>query len=99
MISEAPAVNIPELLAAPRIEANHPSFDAEDESGRTRLHELQGLVDEGFADLCKSTQDAEQHLGAAVVPSPLGDVVKKKEDGSTKHRLIQDLRSSRVNES
>ena len=55
------------------------------------------LVDQGFAYVFKDAADAERFLGAAPVPSPMGDVVKVKPDGSVKHRLIQDLRASVVN--
>ena len=37
-------------------------------------------------------------LGARVHPAPLGNISKAKDDGSIKHRLIQDLRANSVNE-
>ena len=39
---------------------------------------------------------AEAHLWAKCHPAPLGNVVNLKEDGTFKHRLIQDLRANGV---
>ena len=44
-----------------------------------------------------SREAAASWLGTEPIPSPLGDVVKLKADGSYKHRLIQDLKASCVN--
>ena len=55
------------------------------------------LVNEGHALVFASREAAAAWLGTDLVPSPLGDVVKLKADGSYKHRLIQDLKASCVN--
>ena len=55
------------------------------------------LVNDGYALLFESREDAAAWLGTDPVPSPLGDVVKLKPDESYKHRLIQDLKASCVN--
>ena len=99
LIEEVPSVSIPDLLAAPRIEANDPSFDLKDAAGCSGMQELEDKLNEGFAELRSSLPGAEQHLGARVAPSPLGDVVKPKEDDTTKHGVTQDLRASRVKDS
>ena len=81
-----------------RLESNHKSFDELEGEGRPAHRLLADLVDQGFAFLLRDRADAERWLGALVVVSPLGDVTKPKADGSTKHRLIMDLRASSVNE-
>ena len=58
---------------------------------------LQDLVDAGHALVFESIDTATSWLGTRPVPSPLGDVVRLKPDGSVKHRLIQDLKASSVN--
>ena len=95
-ISEAPTSSLEELAAGDRIDANHPSFDLGGDTGAAHA-ELKSLLDAGFAELFVSRSAAEAHLGAPVLPSPLGDVVKVKEDGTEKHRMIQDLRASGIN--
>ena len=47
--------------------------------------------------LFKDLHAAEAWLGSTVVPSPLGNISKVKPDGTTKHRLITDLKASSVN--
>ena len=51
----------------------------------------------GFGRLYSSVADAERLLGGRLYASPLGDVQKTKENGEVKHRVIQDLKASRVN--
>merc|ERR1712153_239853 len=90
------------------IASNHPSFnevpsapaysDAAAAGGRPPARDLlEAQVNDGFAMLFHDAADAEAHLGAKCHPAPLGNVVKLKEDGTFKHRLIQDLRANGVN--
>ena len=58
---------------------------------------LEDLVEAGHALVFESAEAAAKWLGTRPVPSPLGDVVRLKPDGSVKHRLIQDLKASSVN--
>merc|ERR1712194_463030 len=58
---------------------------------------LEQQVNNGFATLFHDAKSAETHLGAKCHPAPLGNVAKLKEDGTFKHRLIQDLRANGVN--
>ena len=59
---------------------------------------LKELLDAGCCTLYRDAAHAAHHLGCHPVASPLADVVKVKDDGRVKHRLIQDLKASRVNE-
>ena len=63
------------------------------------LEQLQAQVDAGFALLFTDAAAAERYLGGRVHPAPLGNVSKVKPDGTRKHRVIQDLRANRVNDS
>eukprot|EP00438_Fugacium_kawagutii_P014285 Skav215770 [mRNA] locus=scaffold106:569116:574315:+ [translate_table: standard] len=54
-------------------------------------------VDKGFAEWAANKADLEQKYGK-LVPSAIGLITKTKLDGSLKHRLVHDLRRSRVNE-
>ena len=82
-------------------DSNHPSFnevhgdDAEARSPAWDLLEEQ--VNHGFALLFPDAEAASVYLGGKCHPAPLGNVVKTKDDGSLKHRLIQDLRANGVN--
>merc|ERR1712085_234215 len=89
--------------------SNHPSFDEVPSSpasstdaspvvGRPPAWELlEAQVNDGFALLFADRSSAEAFLGAKCHPAPLGNVSKRKEDGSFKHRLIQDLKANGVN--
>ena len=90
------------------IASNHPSFnevpsapassDAAPAGGRPPAWDLlEAQVNDGFAMLFHGAADAEAFLGGRCHPAPLGNVVKLKEDGTYKHRLIQDLRANGVN--
>ena len=80
-----------------RCSDNHASFN-QHEDGEYPAHVLlKDLLDQGFAFLFESLEDAEAWLCSPVVVSPLGDVTKLKPDGRVKHRLIMDLRASEVN--
>ena len=77
---------------------NHPSFDLQHGSTRSPAWELlEEQVNEGFAWLFETRSAAEAFLDGPCHPAPLGNVSKTKEDGSVKHRLIQDLRANGVN--
>ena len=79
------------------MDAQPPELDM-GENGASPAHELLcHLVDDGHAMIFDSSTAASEWLGSSPVPSPLGDVVRIKSDGSIKHRLIQDLKASTVN--
>ena len=75
---------------------NHASFDVPEGEALPAHALLKDLLDQGFAFLFESAAAASSWLGSPVVVSPLGDVTKVKTDGSTKHRLIMDLKASEV---
>merc|ERR1712194_743366 len=90
------------------ITLNHPSFnevpsapassDAAPADGRPPAWDLlEAQVNDGFAMLFHNAAAAETYLGAKCHPAPLGNVVKLKEDGTFKHRLIKDLCANGVN--
>ena len=95
-IKETATLTPDELSAQAAYDANHSSFNVEHDGRKPALDELQSLVNQGFARLCRDREHAEQLLGANIVVSPLGDVVKQRPDGALKHRLIQDFRASAV---
>ena len=98
-ISEEPPLTLTDLVRLPKVAANHPSFDTIDAQGKSAVDQLQELVDAGHAILFSDLPSAERWLRHPAVPSPLGDVTKPLADGTTKHRLIMDLRASQVNAS
>ena len=73
---------------------NHPSYK---ETGAA-----QELIEEhlnaGFGLLFWDRQSAECYLGERIAPAPLGCISKVREDGTVKHRGIQDLRRNAVND-
>ena len=97
LVSETATASATELQERVQWTHNHPSFDlpeGEEQPGHTLLDQL---VNDGHALVCESENSAAQWLGVRPVPSPLGDVVRIKPDGSVKHRLIQDLKASAIN--
>ena len=54
-------------------------------------------MNKGFDMLFVSREEAETFLHAQCHPTPLGNASKQKPDGTTKHRLIQDLKWNKVN--
>ena len=77
---------------------NHPSFEMGYESKGTPSAELlQEHIDDGFAELFETVAQAEQYIGHELHPAPLGLISKVKDDGSVKHRLVQDQRRNSVN--
>ena len=96
------SMSIDTLDKLPGKEVNHASFHENPESSGAAEDPpswqlLREQVDSGFAMLFESRSAAEAYLGAKAHPAPLGCVSKQKEDGSWKHRLIQDLRANQVN--
>ena len=77
--------------------ANHASFDKEQDPEKPAHSLLKEHLDSGFCELFLGPTQAAKCLGKPVVPSPLACVSKIKEDGTTKHRLITDLKASMVN--
>ena len=47
--------------------------------------------------LSKDKSEADNLLGNAAHPAPMGNIAKQKADGTWKHRIIQDLRKNKVN--
>ena len=79
--------------------SNHPSFDLTHGEARSPAWGLlEEQVNAGFAELFSDAAAAATRLNGVCHPSPLGNVVKVKDDGSVKHRLIQDLRVNGVND-
>ena len=97
-IHESPELASEDLIGADTYTHNHASFDAESDDERPAHQLLSELVSSGHALVFHSAAHAEAWLGKTPVPSPLADVMKPRPDGTIKHRLIQDLRASRVNQ-
>ena len=97
LISDSASSSISRLQDRVQWTHNHPSFDQPQGVDQPAHDLLQRLVDDGHALLFSDESAAAEWLGVQPVPSPLGDVVKIKPDGSVKHRLIQDLKASAVN--
>jgi hypothetical protein len=77
---------------------NHDSYHTTCEWDRPPAWDLlQAQVDSGFALLFENKEQAEGYLSDRTHPAPLGCVSKQKDDGTWKHRLIQDLRANHVN--
>ena len=97
-IQEQRQQNVDDLDAKEARPDNHRSFEelhGEDTPPAWKLIDEQ--VNSGAAYLFKDLAHAEEVLGDKVHPAPLGNVVKDKEDGTKKHRLIQDQRVNEVN--
>ena len=90
-------LTVEELDALSRISANHPSFAQkfEDETP-PGVQLMQEYVAKGFGRVFVDTAAASTYYGREVHPAPMGTVSKRKEDGSWKHRPIQDLRKNKV---
>ena len=91
-------LSLDELSSSAHFRGNHPSFNelhGEEEAPAVGL--VQKHIDAGFGMLFESKEDAERYLGQECFPAPLGNVAKEKDDGSFKHRLIQDLKANLVN--
>jgi len=98
--NEDPTITLAELDDRAPWEQNHQSFNAThgDEDLRPPAWDLlEEQVNNGFALLFPDATAASAYLGGVCHPAPLGNVVKVKEDGTLKHRLIQDLRANGVN--
>jgi len=79
---------------------NHPSFrDAAPGS-----HDLPGLdvvtehLNKGFGLLFADRAAAERHLRSPIALALLGCISKVRGDGTSKHRVVMDLRRNRVND-
>ena len=97
-IREVPTRSALQLQEQDQFVKNHGSFDELVDGEKPALQELQELVDNGFARVCRDEDEAAAWLGARPVISPLGNVVKLRPDATRKNRLIQDFRASAVNE-
>ena len=98
--SSEPETSLQDLEVAAVRGGNHPSFLEPHGLGTAPgLTLVQEHVDDGFGLLLRDRQHAEKMCGARVFPAPLGNITKPKEDGTLKHRLIQDLRRNGVNAS
>jgi hypothetical protein len=95
---EKRTMDVETLDKLPRRAENHASYNERPEGDRPPAWNLlEEQVNSGFARLFKSKEAAEEYMGESVHPAPLGCVSKAKEDGTWKHRLIQDLRANHVN--
>ena len=72
---------------------NHPSFGGWEEERSPGYEVVTAHVDQGFGLLFESRHAAEQYVGSPIAPAPLGCISKRKDDGSTKHRVIMDLKT------
>ena len=82
-----------------KVDINHGSFGTQHpgEPEPAGLALVRRSVNDGFGEIFASRATAEEVLGAPVLPAPLGTVTKARQDGTLKHRLIQDLRANTVN--
>ena len=91
-------IKVSALDKIPARTENHPSWDElYDQTEPPAYDLLREQVNAGFALLFETKDAAEEFLGGRVHPAPMGNVAKKKEDGSWKFRSIQDLRANHVN--
>ena len=89
---------VEDLKLLERPPGNHASFDERfGQEVAPAIDLMQEHLDNGFGVLFKDREMAERILGSKVVPAPMGNVAKVKEDGTYKHRLIQDLKYNEVN--
>ena len=91
-------VDVEELPNLFTFSKNHASFtDFYDEAEPPTLALIRSYLDKGFGDAFPSLEAAKAKHGS-VFPAPLGDVRKRNRAGGWKHRVIQDLRISRIND-
>ena len=98
-LTTPPESTLDELSPLSGGDLNHPSFRAEfpGDSEAAGLSLVRESVAAGFAEVFRDRAAAADALGGPVLPAPLGTVSKTRDDGSWKHRLIQDLRRNGVN--
>ena len=96
-VDEEPESTLQDLEFADRWSSNHPSFAEKSEQESPGAKLIREHVDEGFGELFLTATEAERQLGASVFPAPMGTISKQKEDGSYKHRVVQDQRRNGVN--
>lgn len=78
---------------------NHVSFEAAFDGGPPPgVHFMERYVDWGFGELFTDLKDTKAHFGTQPRPSPLVTIREQKADGRFKHRLIQDMRRSLIND-
>ena len=73
---------------------NYQSYNEEREAGEELFDKE---IEKGFAEWSKDRRKLEGSYGP-LVPSAMGLILKVKQDGTKKARLVHDLRRSRVNE-
>ena len=92
-----PSIGVEVLDKMPRWTRNHESFNDFCGSAEPPAWDLlREHVSKGLCLFFRDADHAAEVLGAKVHPVPLGNVAKLKEDGTYKHRLIQDLRANLV---
>ena len=97
-VEDTAATTVEELDLRETWTINHSSFnDAHDLVRSPAWDLLEEQVNSGDALLFEDIATAEAYVGGKCHPAPLGNVSKLKEDGTWKHRLIQDLRANGVN--
>ena len=76
---------------------NHPSFEEfHGELAPPTYTLVKDYLAKGFGQRFKSREEAESVMGT-VFPAPLGNVRKRRPDGTYKNRVIQDKRANAVN--
>ena len=90
-------LTVEELLSAHHYSGNHPSFsDTHGEAEAPPLALLREFVGKGFGDVFEDKRAADEMFGTTF-PAPLGNIRKRKQDGTFKNRVIQDLKANSVN--
>ena len=89
-------LDVDDLAEVDRWASNHPSFEHQG-SASPGIALVQDYLEAGFVELFVDEVAASKKVGCAVHPAPLGLISKVKPDGSTKHRVIQDLQRNQVN--
>ncbi|CAK0863499.1 unnamed protein product [Prorocentrum cordatum] len=77
--------------------SNHPSFeDNYGESEPPTMELIRSYLSKGFGETFGSEAEATARFGQ-IFPASLGNVRKRRHDGSFKNRIIQDLKTNKVN--
>ena len=97
-ISDDPEITVDELQTFDRRLSNHPSFsELHGQDIPPGIELIAEHLHHGLGTLYANLEAAESALQAKCHPAPLGNVAKTREDGSMKHRVIQDLTMANVN--
>ena len=98
LLAEGAEMNTDELDQVSPWSRTHPSFELlHGEPRPPGLALVEKNIDAGLGRIFRDKAEAEAWLGQRSHPAPLGNVSKPREDGTVKHRVIQDLRANSVN--